>query len=324
MGKNPGDVVIDESQPKQKIGEKGKYFGKKKKTGGLWERQVHEQLSREEVMHPLGKNPGDVIKDGEPQKDKRYPERAPHRHGNILGDGKRNTFPTGNHPQGKNPGDVIKGDSPYKQGRDEKYPEGPPNRHGHGWGGGYGKNTFLTGNHPLGKNPGDTIKDDGPDNGKGIQKTDAYADRSVMGFASGKTRNINDSFEDGTAFHPLGKNPGDAVRDDDPQDFWEITTRGFPGAHYAVFPPRLVEKPILSSCPPGGIVLDPFGGSGTVAVVAEKLGRNWILLDLKYQDIQRERIARETKLKISKPKQNDLPLFKEILTGDAKVMAQAR
>ena len=83
--------------------------------------------------------------------------------------------------------------------------------------------------------------------------------------------------------HPLGKNPG---------DHWDIATHGFMGGHFAVFPGELCIKPILAGCPKGGIVLDPFAGSGTVGVVAKKLGRNYILIDLKpeYCEMARKRI----------------------------------
>jgi len=46
------------------------------------------------------------------------------------------------------------------------------------------------------------------------------------------------------------------------------------GAHFAVFPEQLCIRPILLSCPLGGIVLDPFAGSGTIGVAARRLGRN--------------------------------------------------
>lgn len=61
---------------------------------------------------------------------------------------------------------------------------------------------------------------------------------------------------------------------------WTVTTKGYKGAHFATFPPDLIEPCILAGAPPGGIVLDPFGGSGTVAYAAEKHGRNSILCDL--------------------------------------------
>jgi len=57
---------------------------------------------------------------------------------------------------------------------------------------------------------------------------------------------------------------------------WTISTQPCPEAHFAMYPERLVETPIKAGCPVGGTVLDPFMGSGTTAIVAERLGRNWI------------------------------------------------
>jgi site-specific DNA-methyltransferase (cytosine-N4-specific) len=73
------------------------------------------------------------------------------------------------------------------------------------------------------------------------------------------------------AYNVKGKNPGDALLI--PSDFWSIPTKPFRGAHFAVFPPELPLRPILASCPPDGIVLDPFAGSGTVAYVCELINR---------------------------------------------------
>lgn len=53
---------------------------------------------------------------------------------------------------------------------------------------------------------------------------------------------------------------------------WTIGTASFAGNHFAVYPERLIETPMLAGCPENGIVLDPFLGSGTTAVVAKKLG----------------------------------------------------
>jgi len=61
---------------------------------------------------------------------------------------------------------------------------------------------------------------------------------------------------------------------------WDIPTRPFPESHFAVFPPDLVEPMILSGCPPDGIVLDPFIGSGTVAAVSQKCIRHYIGFEL--------------------------------------------
>jgi site-specific DNA-methyltransferase (adenine-specific) len=63
---------------------------------------------------------------------------------------------------------------------------------------------------------------------------------------------------------------------------WTVTTKPYSGAHYAVFPPDLIEPCILAGCPEGGIVFDPFIGSGTTCMVARKHNRNAIGLDLKY------------------------------------------
>ncbi|MCM8803594.1 MAG: site-specific DNA-methyltransferase [Candidatus Omnitrophica bacterium] len=76
-------------------------------------------------------------------------------------------------------------------------------------------------------------------------------------------------------------------------DFWEISTQPFKEAHFATFPEKLCEKPILAGCPKNGIVLDPFCGSGTALVVAKKLGRNYIGIDIKeeYCEMSRHRLA---------------------------------
>jgi DNA modification methylase len=73
---------------------------------------------------------------------------------------------------------------------------------------------------------------------------------------------------------------------------WTVSPKPFSEAHFAVYPPELIEPCILAGCPEGGTVLDPFGGSGTTGVVADRLGRNAILTELNadYIDIARNRI----------------------------------
>ena len=61
---------------------------------------------------------------------------------------------------------------------------------------------------------------------------------------------------------------------------WSVATRPYKGAHFATFPPALIEPCILAGCPADGVVLDPFGGSGTTAGVAIANGRNAILCEL--------------------------------------------
>ena len=127
----------------------------------------------------------------------------------------------------------------------------------------------------------------------------------------------------GAAGHPLGKNPGDV---------WRLATANYRGAHFAVFPSSLVERPILATCPERictacgqpwqgerqqcdgrllpigplrpncgcratwrpGVVLDPFMGAGTVALAAEKHGRDWLGIELNaaYVAQAKERLAR--------------------------------
>lgn len=126
----------------------------------------------------------------------------------------------------------------------------------------------------------------------------------------------------GQESHPLGRNPGDV---------WHLPTASYRGAHFATFPPQLIHRPILSSCPERvcarcgrpwrramqrrdgrllatgslradcdceadwkpGVVLDPFMGAGTVALVAEQLGRDWIGVELNptYVELAKERLA---------------------------------
>jgi DNA modification methylase len=61
---------------------------------------------------------------------------------------------------------------------------------------------------------------------------------------------------------------------------WQITTGGDSAGHIAAMPPELAERCIKAGCPEGGTVLDPFGGGGTTALVADRLGRNAILIEL--------------------------------------------
>ena len=76
------------------------------------------------------------------------------------------------------------------------------------------------------------------------------------------------------------------------RDVWVIPTKGFPEAHFAVFPEDLPETCIKAGCPKDGVVLDPFMGSGTTAVVAEKLYRRWIGIELnpEYCEIAEKRL----------------------------------
>ena len=73
---------------------------------------------------------------------------------------------------------------------------------------------------------------------------------------------------------------------------WNVATKPFADAHFATFPPELIEPCILAGCPKGGMVLDPFGGAGTTGMVADRLGRDAILIELnpEYADMAERRI----------------------------------
>ena len=73
---------------------------------------------------------------------------------------------------------------------------------------------------------------------------------------------------------------------------WSVTTKPYEGAHFAVFPSDLIEPCIMAGAPVGGIVLDPFMGSGTTAQVAQNLGRKYLgcELNLEYKSLQEKRL----------------------------------
>lgn len=77
-------------------------------------------------------------------------------------------------------------------------------------------------------------------------------------------------------FAGLPLNPGGRNK----RDVWTVSTSSFKGAHFAVFPEKLVEPCVLAGCPQGGAVLDPFMGSGTTGVVARRLGRRFTGIEL--------------------------------------------
>lgn len=77
-----------------------------------------------------------------------------------------------------------------------------------------------------------------------------------------------------------------------PVQVWEIATRPFKEAHFATFPPELVERCLKAGCPKGGRVLDPFGGAGTTGLVADRMQMDATLIELNpdYADIAKGRI----------------------------------
>ena len=89
------------------------------------------------------------------------------------------------------------------------------------------------------------------------------------------------------------------------RDIWTINTTFFRGNHYAAFPPKLAEICMITGCPKGGIILDPFIGSGTVGLIALLHNRKYIGIELneEYVDLARKRIETEVK-KLGKEKED--------------------
>lgn len=167
-------------------------------------------------------------------------------------------------PKGKNPDDVIQIEQKMQEEAKERgYSQHSASRtltHLHQVGDDYSRN-------PLGKNPNDVLIT------KGIEReyTGRYGNDGKGMMMPQKWNN------------PLGKTP---------DDFFNITTQPFKEAHFAVFPEKLVERPIKVT-KKDAIILDIFAGSGTVGVVAKRLGRDYILIDIKpeYCEMARRRLA---------------------------------
>lgn len=103
---------------------------------------------------------------------------------------------------------------------------------------------------------------------------------------NGGSSNLHDGRWD-QAFHPKGRNR---------RTVWEIPLSKFRDSHFAVFPERLVELCILAGCPESGVVLDPFIGSGTTAVVTQRLGRKFVGIESNadYCQMARGRVRQQT------------------------------
>lgn len=140
----------------------------------------------------------------------------------------------------------------------------------------------------------------GPPIGKGTTAARAAAGKVNgvgWGYADGqdakpRTRKVqtngdatknNASFDAAMAVMPETRNK---------RSVWTIATQAFSEAHFATFPEALVEPCILAGSRPGDLVLDPFMGAGTTAVVAERLGRRWVGCELNpdYADMAMARI----------------------------------
>lgn len=98
----------------------------------------------------------------------------------------------------------------------------------------------------------------------------SYAPGSTSSMNNGEHQAMTGSFA-GLPLNESGRNPGDV---------WTIPTAPFPGAHFAVMPLALAERCVLAGCKPGGVVLDPYSGSGTTGLAATRHGRRYVGIDL--------------------------------------------
>jgi len=96
------------------------------------------------------------------------------------------------------------------------------------------------------------------------------------------------------ATHTKGMKEFDGSRNK--RSVWTVNVKPYAGAHFAVFPSDLIEPCILAGAPVGGIVLDPFMGSGTTGQVAQNLGRQYIgcELNIDYKPLQDKRLAQQS------------------------------
>lgn len=113
-----------------------------------------------------------------------------------------------------------------------------------------------------------------------------------------RNRKPGSAFVDGTPGRSKQSGGADAnfaKRGRNKRSVWTTSTASYKRAHFAVFPPKLIEPCILAGCPKGGTVLDPFCGSGTTGVVAQQHDRNSVLCDLnpEYIELAKTRIKEE-------------------------------
>lgn len=141
------------------------------------------------------------------------------------------------------------------------------------------KNYYFAQQFEISKNPDDDVRR--------IMKAKSYNRREQGG---NSTFNSPDRSEkDLKEVLYLGRNK---------RSVWSISTRPFKEAHFATFPKELVMPMIEAGCPEGGIVLDPFFGSGTTGVVARELGRQYIGIELnaEFIKIAEKRLAQQNLL----------------------------
>ena len=268
-GKHPSDIISSEdniNHIKERIGDA--HSGEA--TAGLY--RPHK------THHKLGKNPSDVVREESHQP-------------SLFGGHEVPVESAGTHRLGANPRDIIAYDSKYETGNsasrnrimvaertqsrldvEKLFPANPATQQA------YVNYVHDHGGNKNGKNLGDIVSKYGSE---------------PEDFNSPRARHIRPNYDaEKHDYHPLGANSSDVSMYE--TDFHTVNTHGFPEAHFAVYPTKLITPFILASCPLDGVVLDPFMGSGTTCAVTKALGRNYLGIELNpdYVKLAEKRVGR--------------------------------
>jgi DNA modification methylase len=143
---------------------------------------------------------------------------------------------------------------------------------------------FLLSKSPRYFYDADAIREPHSENahhGLSMERASAFKKQSEVGGHGNGAATIN--------LNPAGRNK---------RDVWTITTQPFPGAHFATFPPKLIEPCLLAGSREGDTVLDPFNGAGTTGVVALRHNRSYVGVELNpvYAQMARDRIKDDSPL----------------------------
>ena len=122
-----------------------------------------------------------------------------------------------------------------------------------------------------------------------VKEPDVAGHKSGNGYARVDTKNVGVRLSYGGRGQEEQWQPGGGRNI---RNVWTVATQPFSEAHFATFPPALIEPCVKAGCPVGGTILDPFGGAGTSGLVADRLGRNTILIEInpEYTAMARRRI----------------------------------
>lgn len=147
----------------------------------------------------------------------------------------------------------------------------------------------------------DAIAEEGSNTSHGGAPTDAgpktqgiRRDGGVLGIAATRKRGVPPRHSQYASSDQSGLDDVQRGRRNK-RNVWTVATRPFREAHFATFPPDLIEPCILAGCPAVGTVLDPFGGAGTTGLVADRCGRDAILMELnpEYAAMTERRISKD-------------------------------